>query len=95
VKILWSPQGRRDLWDIYRHIASDNPRAARALHDKILSGIQVLSEAPQMGRPGRVPGTREWVVAGTSDIVPHRVCGETLQILRVYHTSRLWPEYFE
>lgn len=86
---------RRDHCDIYRHIASDNPRAARALHDKILSGVQVLSEASQTGRPGRVPGTREWLVAGTSTIVPYRVCREMLQILRVYHTSRLWPEYFE
>ena len=47
-----------------------------------------------MGRPGRVPGTRELVVPGTRYLVPYRVTGDTLQILRVYHGARNWPEGF-
>ena len=47
-----------------------------------------------MGRPGRVPGTRELVIPGTPYIVPYRVQGEAIQILRVYHSARRWPESF-
>jgi toxin ParE1/3/4 len=39
-----------------------------------------------------VPGTRELVIANTAYIVPYRVSGKRLQILRVYHSSRKWPE---
>ena len=92
--IVWSPQARDDLLAIYRQTA-DNPNAARALHDKILSRVHLLLKTPQIGCPGRVAGTRELVIAGTVYIVPYRVHGEDLQILRVYHSARLWSESFE
>lgn len=95
MRILWSLQARDDLLGIYRHIAADNPSAAVALNDKIMSRVLSLMESPQIGRPGRVPGTRELVIAGTACIVPYRVSGKTLQILRVYHTARIWPDSFE
>jgi len=53
-----------------------------------------LSKNPGMGRPGRVPGTRELVVQGTQFIVPYRLQGNALEILRVYHGARRWPEQF-
>jgi len=95
MKIIWSPQARDDLLGIYRYIAADNPKAARALHDRVVSRVLSLLETPQIGRPGRVAGTRELVIAGTSYIVPYRVRGEVLQILRIYHTAQQWPESFD
>jgi toxin ParE1/3/4 len=95
MKIVWSPQARGDLLEIYRRIFDENPDAARALHHKITSRILALLETPQIGQPGRVAGTRELVITGTPYIVPYRISGESLQILRVYYTSRLWPESFE
>jgi toxin ParE1/3/4 len=47
-----------------------------------------------VGRPGRVPGTRELVIAHMPYIVPYRVRGEAIQILRVYHSARRWPDSF-
>lgn len=52
----------------------------------------MLAEQPSMGRPGRVPGTRELIVAKTRYIVPYRVRGETVEILRVFHTLRRLPD---
>jgi len=43
---------------------------------------------------GRVPGTRELVVTGTPYIVAYRVRDETVEILRVFHAARKWPERF-
>ena len=48
----------------------------------------LLAESPEMGRPGRVPGTRELVITRTPFIVPYRLRGQTIQILRVYHGAR-------
>ena len=53
-----------------------------------------LLDNPALGRPGRVPGTRELVVAGTPYILPYRVQGEIIQILHVLHGARRWPERF-
>ncbi|HET6521471.1 MAG TPA: type II toxin-antitoxin system RelE/ParE family toxin, partial [Geminicoccaceae bacterium] len=53
-----------------------------------------LAQHPESGRPGRVPGTRELVVSGTPYIVPYRVQGNTVQILRVLHGARKWPTRF-
>jgi toxin ParE1/3/4 len=47
-----------------------------------------------MGRLGRVPGTRELPVPGTRYLVPYRVTEDSLQILRVDHGARKWPEGF-
>ena len=48
---------------------------------------------PAMGRPGRVPGTRELVVH-ENYVVPYRVKDDVVQIIRIQHVARLWPERF-
>jgi toxin ParE1/3/4 len=94
MKIVWSPQAGNDLLMLYRYIAKENPRAARALHSRIISRVLLLLKTPNIGRTGRVGGTRELVVSGTSYIIPYRILDDNIQILRVYHTARLWPESF-
>jgi toxin ParE1/3/4 len=51
-----------------------------------------LLENPKLGAPGRIPGTRELVIPKTPYIVPYRVRGTKIEIARVYHTSRRWPD---
>ena len=57
--ILWSPEAIEYLTSLRAYIANDNPTAARGVVLHIMHNIeQLLSDNPQMGRPGRVPGTR-------------------------------------
>jgi toxin ParE1/3/4 len=48
-----------------------------------------------MGRPGRVPGTRELVVAGTPYIVAYRVTASRVDVLAIIHAARRWPQMFD
>ena len=48
-----------------------------------------------MGRPGRIAGTRELVVTRFSYILPYRVRNESVEILRVFHSARKWPNQME
>lgn len=73
------------------YIARYDPQAAVRMVQRIRSAVQNLAIHPALGHPGRVPGTRELVVSGTPYIVPYRVRGQTLEILRVFHTARKWP----
>ena len=94
MKIVWSLESRHDLTELYAYIALDNRPAARAMVERIiLLAEDNLPRFPQLGPTGRVPGTRELVVPGTPYIVPYRVKAQTIEIVRVYHNARRWPDF--
>jgi len=47
-----------------------------------------------MGRPGRVPSTRELVIPSTPYLVPYWVRDDCIEVLRVFHAARRWPVDF-
>jgi toxin ParE1/3/4 len=81
-----------DLDKAEAYIAQDNPSAAAGVVARIVGAVTLLKEQPGIGRAGRVPGTKELIVPDTPYIVPYRVKDDTVQILRVYHSSRKWPD---
>ncbi len=93
MRIQWTRAAAEDLNSIAVFIENDNPSAAARQILLIMDAVEkLLSHNPALGRPGRVPGTRELVIAGTSYIVAYRVKQKALQILRVLHGARRWPE---
>ena len=94
MQIKWHRKARQDLRHLRAYIAEDNPQAAASVARSILQAVERLPENPAIGRPGRVMGTRELVVAGTPYLVPYRVMGDVIVILRVLHGARQWPDHF-
>jgi toxin ParE1/3/4 len=93
--IDWSQRAIDDLASLRAYIAEVDPAAAQRVVLHIIHSIdELLAGQSQMGRPGRVPGTRELVVPRTSYIVPYRIRDNRIQVLRVYHGARRWPEKF-
>jgi toxin ParE1/3/4 len=87
MKLTWSPEAVDDPVSLRAHISVDDPAAAKRAAVHFLHCIEkLLSQNPQLGHPGRVPGTRELFV------VPYRVSNTVLEILRVYHHARRWPK---
>jgi addiction module toxin, RelE/StbE family len=95
MRIKWLRLALQDINEIAEYIALDNPHAARQLVKQIWLKATLLSAHPEIGRPGRVSGTRELFIDGTRYIVPYRIVEDQIQILRVLHTSRNWPDNFE
>jgi toxin ParE1/3/4 len=91
MKILWTGLARDDLDSIRRFIEVDNDVAARKVARAIIAAVAGLATTPGIGRPGRVAGTRELVLARLPYFVPYRVVGGTVEVLRVLHTRRRWP----
>ena len=58
----------------------------------IVDAVDRLAAHPAVGRPGRVPGTRELVVSRTPYVIPYRVREGVVEILRVVHARRRWPD---
>jgi toxin ParE1/3/4 len=93
--VRWSPQAIDDLASLRDYISEDNPAAAQRIALHIVRNVeQLLSDHPEIGRAGRVPGTRELVIPDTPYIVPYRVRDNHIQVLRIYHGARRWPERF-
>ena len=92
MRVRWPPTALRNFDEEASFIATDDSVAARLVVERVLEAVAQLAEQPGLGRPGRVHGTRELVVSKTRYIVPYRVRGDTVEILRVFHTSRRLPE---
>jgi toxin ParE1/3/4 len=88
MRIIWSGTAIANLVDIRRDIEHDNPEAARRLAQRILTSVERLAQHPHLGHPGREPGTRELIVAGTPYIIPYRVHQGRLSILAVLHAAQ-------
>jgi toxin ParE1/3/4 len=78
MRLTWSPEAIGDLLSLRGRIAVDDPGAAKRVALHIIRSV----------------GTRELVIPKTPFVVPYRVHHEVLQILRVYHHARRWPEHF-
>lgn len=93
MNVVWTPRAQRNLRDAARYLMQFNPTAAMSLVRQIRKAPAQLCDHPASGRAGRVDGTRELVVTGTSYILPYRVKGDSVQILAVIHSSRQWPDH--
>ena len=88
-----APQALDDLRSLHAYIAEESPVAAHRVAKRIVDNVQtLLSENPEIGRPGRVAGTRELVIPKTPFVVTYRLRGQTVEVLRVYHGARKWPD---
>jgi toxin ParE1/3/4 len=95
MNIFWSPEAIQDLISLRAYIAEESPAGAQRVALRILHDVEnLLPTNPHMGRAGRAPGTRELVIPRTPYIVPYRVQHGTIEILRVYHAARRWPDSF-
>ena len=92
MKIIWSRPGIQHLKAIRDYIAENSPQSAQRIVISISESVDLLVARPNMGRPGRVMGTRELVIPGTPYIVPYRVKGERLELLAVFHGRQKWPK---
>jgi len=90
-KIVWLKKALCNFDDEITYIAKDDLQAARQVAKRILQAVDLLATHPSMGVVGRIHGTRELIVAGTRYILPYRVSGSEIRILRVFHASRKSP----
>ena len=94
MKLFWAKLAKTDLSQITAYIAQDNPAAAEQTASRILRSARLLARFPQIGREGRVTGTRERAVPNTPYLLVYKLSPAHIRILRVYHAARKWPARF-
>ncbi len=90
--VRWTPTSLRDLDSLHSYISEDNATAALALVETLLKGIAALTQNPQMGRTGRVAGSRELVIAPY--VIAYRCRKSVIEVLGIIHGARRWPDFF-
>jgi toxin ParE1/3/4 len=81
VHVRWLRRAPENVDEGSTYVATNDPVAGARLVERIVSSVERLKNHPAAGRPGRLPNTRELVVAGTPYIVPYRIRGQTVEIL--------------
>jgi toxin ParE1/3/4 len=91
MNIRWSPEAAADFAGIVDYIQQQNPSAADRVCHSMYDSVNSLESFPNRGRPGRIDGTRELVLAPLPFIVVYRVTADAVEIARVLHGSQRWP----
>jgi toxin ParE1/3/4 len=94
VRLEWTRAASHDLDLVERYISRDNSSAAIETVFEIIRLVEMLAHHPGLGRPGRVEGTRELVIAGLPYVVAYLHRDETVTVLRVLHGAMKWPKRF-
>lgn len=61
MRVVWTPEAVADRLAIWEYIAADNPHAAAYMDGLFSTAADRLTDFPEQGRMGLVPGTRELV----------------------------------
>ena len=90
-RIRWTLRALRRLDEIGAHIEQDNPDATARVIARIVTAVDMLADLPASGRPGRIKGTREVVLADIPYIIAYRVSRD-IEIITVMHAHQRWPQ---
>lgn len=87
----WTVDAFDDVRHAWDYIAADNEPAADRVIERITAVAELLDAHPLIGRVGKEPETREFVVSGTPYVVIYRLAGDEPEILRGLHGKQSWP----
>lgn len=90
MRVVWTPEAQQDRTDIWDYIAGDNAPLAARMDEMFSDAASRLARYPMLGRPGKIPGTRELIPHENYRLV-YEIDGETVWILTLVHTARQWP----
>jgi toxin ParE1/3/4 len=100
-RLRWTQPASQDFLGIVEWIKARNPPAAAKVGRHILASVEGLVDHPFMGKPGRSPNTREFVITSYPYLIVYSVEPDkeetpdqqkTVNILRVLHGAMQWPQ---
>ncbi len=91
MRVVVTITARQELQEHIAYIADQDPEAAQRQYDRILEAVDALQDYPRRGRPGRVEGTRELVISGTSYVAIYEVGTDVVTIVHIIHGRQQWP----
>jgi plasmid stabilization system protein ParE len=95
MKIVWTRRAERHLREAYQYWAVEKSEAgADIMLDRIPAAAELLQGNPEIGRPGRIPTTRELALKPLPFLMVYRVRPAKIEMLALLHGARKWPQQF-
>ncbi len=93
MKLIWTKSAEGELRRIFRHIRRDSVASAMRVRDALKHEPERPLTFQNLGRIGRVPGTRELPTTPLPYIIVYEVSGEMIAILTIRHGAQRYPAY--
>src|SRR5947209_118185 len=98
-RLRWTEPANADFLGVVTWLWAKNPDVAAPVGRRILDDVEQLAVFPYLGKPGRLPNTRELVVTRFPYLIIYAVEHDTVAselprtvvILRVLHGAMRWP----
>lgn len=88
----WTKPALADLDEACAWTAPNfSPAVAERLAARIVLATEDLRTFPDMGRRGRVDGTRELIIGRTPYFIVYRLADERVEVIALIHGARAWP----
>ena len=93
MRVRWTTDAADDLERICDYIAESRPEAARRVAQTVVERIGTLESFPNLGRSGRVHGTREIAFPPLPFVAVYEVfqAQDEVRVLRLLHGAQQWP----
>lgn len=91
MKLKWSRRALADQRQIIDFYAEIDARLALDMLNRVDAAVDKLLDFPEMGRPGRVSGTREWPIKKSPFVAVYIAGSKEVRVLRVLHGATKWP----
>lgn len=95
MRVIWTKRAALHLEAAYYYWRNEHDEAAADLMlNRIFAAVELLERTPEMGRTGRIPGTRELVLNPLPFVLAYRIQRNKIEVLALLHAARKWPAHF-
>ena len=88
MRARWTTDAADDLERICDYIAEDHPDSARRVAQSVIERIGTLETFPNLGRVGRVQGTREIAFPPLPFVAIYELRAGQIVVLRILHGAQ-------
>lgn len=91
-RVVWTEEAEADLEDVLSYCLDEaGTEVAAMVYQRIREQVSSLKLFPQRCRPGRISGTREYVLTRLPYIAVVVVDDDHVTIVALVHTARRFP----
>jgi toxin ParE1/3/4 len=92
MKVVWTKRATKHLHAAYEYWRRETSEdAADQMLERIFSTVELLENHPELGRSGRITGTKELVLHPLPFLLAYRTRRGNVEIIALLHGSRKWP----
>jgi len=91
MSLVLLPLAAQDIAKAVSYLNKNDVHAVAPFRQTIIRSLRLIESNPKVGRHSRSPGVREWSIPDWPYLIPYRIVGDDVEILRIWHTRRRQP----